>query len=118
MQNALFCNRTKVWFGAPTATATARALQQFQFQCTCNGFGPSLHFQFGKDILVVPLHGAQRQEQAFADLLIGMPFLDQAQNFQFPLAEGFERQMGRCGSRCHGSPVFASRLRAKREQQF
>ena len=45
-------------------------LKQFQLQGTCDGFGPPLHAKLGKNVLVVPLDGAQGHKQALADLLI------------------------------------------------
>ena len=73
------CRRTKVRFCGPTPEPAAGS-QQFQLPCPCNGFRAPLHIQLVEDVLVVPLHGAQRQKDLLADFLVGQALADQGQD--------------------------------------
>ena len=48
-------------------------LNQPQFSGPDSGFSTALYLEFVKDIPVMPLYSAQREEQFFADFAIGKP---------------------------------------------
>lgn len=52
-----FGDPTKVWFLLQPLNGAH--LKQFQLYRAGNRFGPTLNIQLGKDVLVVPLDGAQ-----------------------------------------------------------
>ena len=62
-------------------------LEQAQFAGASDGFGAAFGLQFGEDAQVVPLDRAKRDDQFLGDLLVGKPLRNEAQHFEFAIAQ-------------------------------
>ena len=61
--------------------ATTERLEQTQLTGARNGFGASLHLEFGEDNLVVPFNRAQGEEKPRANLAIGKSLGNEVEYF-------------------------------------
>ena len=73
---------------------TREGLEQAQFAGAGDGFGASLHLEFGEDSLVVPFDRTQGEEESLANFAIGEALGDELEYFQLACAQGFNEGLG------------------------
>ena len=67
-------------------------LQQSQLAGASNRFRAPLNLQFIKDSPIMSLNGIQSEEKSFPDLVVGEPFGDELQHFQFAWSQWLEQR--------------------------
>ena len=75
-------------------------------QAECFGEGDSsaaiIHAELAIDIVGMDLDGSRREHQRARDLLVGEVFVQQVQDLQFALGQGFQALLPQQFFRCNG----------------